>query len=204
MRFIANRSSGIQGHSLATALHNQGAETILITGPTWEPDPPGIQTIHIESAQEMFTACLDTLPVDIAVCAAAVADWQVSEPAMQKMKKNAQKVCTLTLTETPDILATLSLPGPRRPSLVIGFAAETEHVLSYAQEKRSRKGCDWIIANDVSPSTKVLGGKMNTVHLICADQTYAWPTMTKQHVAERLVRAIGDHFDSCANTLCEN
>ena len=204
VRFIANRSSGIQGHSLATAIHHQGAETILITGPTREPDPPDIQTIHIQTAQEMITACLDTLPVDIAICAAAVADWQVSQPARQKMKKNGQKLCTLTLIETPDILATLSLPGPRRPSLVIGFAAETEHVLRYAQEKRSRKGCDWILANDVSPSTGILGGTMNTVHFICAEQTYTWPTMTKQRVAECLIRAICDHFASCANKPGEN
>jgi phosphopantothenoylcysteine decarboxylase/phosphopantothenate--cysteine ligase len=195
VRYIANRSSGKQGHAIAAALAMAGAETILVSGPTSQPDPPGVTTMHVESAAEMLAACEDALPADIAVCAAAVADWRVDTEAGQKMKKDGSgKPPQLTLVENPDILATLSGRKKDRPALVVGFAAETEQVIAYAQAKRQRKGCDWIVANDVSHEHGVMGGDRNTIHLIVADSVEDWPTMSKQQVADALADRIARHF----------
>ena len=190
VRYIANRSSGKQGHAIAAALARAGAQTRLISGPTRLPDPAGVSVDHVESAEDMLAACRRALPVDIAVFAAAVADWRVAQPSEQKVKKTAGAVPTLTLVENPDILATLSQPGATRPRLVIGFAAETENVVAAATAKRARKGCDWIVANDVSPDTGTFGGDDNTVHLIRNDSAEAWPRASKNEVARQLVEAI--------------
>ena len=194
VRYIANRSSGKQGHAIAAALAKLGAETVLVSGPSREPDPQGVRVIHIESAREMRDACFTALPADIAVCAAAVADWRPAEAAGQKMKKNGDAPAPLTLTENPDILASLSQAENRRPRLVIGFAAETENVVAYAQAKRARKGCDWILANDVAPGTGTFGGASNTIHLITAEAVEDWPTMSKEAVAGRLAERIAVAF----------
>ena len=194
VRFVANRSSGRQGHAIAAALAGAGAETVLVSGPTRLPDPPRVTVVRVESAREMLAACQGALPVDIAVCAAAVADWRVDGVADQKMKKGADGPPVLRLVENPDILATLSRPGTGRPALVVGFAAETEHVVDHARAKRERKGCDWILANDVSPETGTFGGDSNTIHLVRPDGVEAWPTLAKEAVAERLTSAIIDHL----------
>ncbi|WP_376957994.1 bifunctional phosphopantothenoylcysteine decarboxylase/phosphopantothenate--cysteine ligase CoaBC [Azospirillum sp. A26] len=194
VRYIANRSSGRQGHAIAAALATLGAEVTLVSGPTRLPDPAGCSVVHIETAREMLAACEAALPADIAVCAAAVADWRVDGAGDRKLKKDAGGPPALALTENPDILATLSRPGDRRPALVVGFAAETGDVLAYATAKRARKGCDWIVANDVSPGTGTFGGSDNTVHLIRADGVESWPTMAKDAVAARLAGAVAEHF----------
>jgi phosphopantothenoylcysteine decarboxylase/phosphopantothenate--cysteine ligase len=194
VRYISNRSSGKQGHAIAAALGRAGADTTLVTGPTAEPDPPGVRVVHIESAREMLEACLGALPADIAVCAAAVADWRVAEQAGQKIKKDGGGPPTLTLAENPDILATLSRAGEMRPRLVVGFAAETEAVIEHARAKRARKGCDWILANDVSAATGTFGGAENTIHLVREDGVDSWPTLSKQAVGERLAAAIAGHL----------
>ena len=193
VRYIANRSSGKQGHAIAAALAGLGAETVLIAGPSREADPPGVRVVHVETAREMMSACEAALPADIAVCAAAVADWRVADAADQKLKKNG-KPPSLKLAENPDILKTLSHAGNRRPALVVGFAAETENVVRHAREKLARKGCDWILANDVSPSSGTFGGDSNTIHLVDGDDVEDWPALTKRDVAERLARRIGAHF----------
>ncbi|WP_422369179.1 bifunctional phosphopantothenoylcysteine decarboxylase/phosphopantothenate--cysteine ligase CoaBC [Pelagibius sp.] len=189
VRYIANRSSGRQGHAIAAALARQGAETTLVSGPSQLPDPAGLKTLHVETAEEMLAACQTSLPVEIAVCAAAVADWRAAARAQQKMKKNGAPA-SLALTANPDILAELSKAGELRPSLVIGFAAETENVVAQAQEKRARKGCDWILANDVAPESGTFGGENNQINLIRAEGVEPWPQMTKVAVAERLCREI--------------
>ncbi len=193
VRYIANRSSGKQGHAIAAALAGLGAETVLVAGPTREPDPPGVRVVHVETAREMLTACEAALPAEIAVCAAAVADWRVAETAGQKIKKNG-KPPALKLAENPDILKTLSEAGNRRPRLVVGFAAETTDIVRHAREKLARKGCDWILANDVSPSSGTFGGDSNTIHLVDAAGVEDWPVLSKRDVAERLARRIGAHF----------
>jgi len=194
VRYIANRSSGRQGHAIARSLAAAGARTTLVSGPTRLADPPGVRVVQVETACEMLEACRMALPVDVAVCAAAVADWRVAHPAGNKLKKDgAGSMPGLELVENPDILATLSQTGPRRPALVIGFAAETEQVIDHAADKLRRKGCDWILANDVSASQGVFGGDDNTVHLVTADQVESWPRMAKAEVAERLARRIADH-----------
>jgi len=189
VRFIGNRSSGKQGHAIASALARLGAATTLVAGPTHEPDPAGVSVVHIESAADMLKACEAALPVDVAVCAAAVSDWRARKAAPQKLKKNGQPPA-LELSENPDILATLSAPGNRRPVLVIGFAAETESVVANAKKKRAKKGCDWMLANDVAPGTGTFGGDANTIHLVTEDGVESWPTMTKAEVAERLAGRI--------------
>jgi len=194
VRYIANRSSGKQGHAIAAALARLGADTVLVSGPSAEADPAGVEVVAIESAREMLAACQAALPVDVAVCAAAVSDWRPSDTADQKMKKNGGGPPGLNLTENPDILATLSQAGNQRPALVIGFAAETEDVVDNARAKLARKGCDWILANDVGPATGTFGGDANTVHLIGAESHQPWPRMTKADVADRLGRCIADHF----------
>ncbi len=195
VRYIANRSSGRQGHAIAAALHRLGAEVTLVTGPTRLPDPPGCAIRPIETAREMLAACEAALPVDIAVCAAAVADWRVAGESDRKLKKDGAAPPGLTLTENPDILAALSQSTSQRPALVIGFAAETGNVVEYATAKRIRKGCDWIVANDVSVGTTTFGGSENTVHLIRDGGVEDWPTMGKDAVAARLADAIAQHFN---------
>ncbi len=166
VRFIANRSSGKQGHAIAAALARRGAATVLVSGPTAEPDPAGVEVRHIESAEEMLAACRAALPADIAVCAAAVADWRPAKPATQKMKKGAAEPPAIALTRNPDILATLAAPGNARPLVVVGFAAETEDLIANAKKKLAAKGCDLILANDVSAGSGTFGGAENTVHLV--------------------------------------
>ncbi|MEZ5648181.1 MAG: bifunctional phosphopantothenoylcysteine decarboxylase/phosphopantothenate--cysteine ligase CoaBC [Alphaproteobacteria bacterium] len=202
VRAIVNRSSGRQGHAIATALASAGVTTTLVTGPTALRDPQGLEVIHVETARDMLAACIiarDRGPIlDIAVCAAAVADWRIDDVAPQKLKKGNRGPPQLKLTENPDILENLSQQGNRRPRLVIGFAAETEDLIRAAQEKRYRKGCDWIIANDVSASANkgrgTFGGDLNTVHFITATTTEAWPMASKDSVALRLVDRIAETF----------
>jgi phosphopantothenoylcysteine decarboxylase/phosphopantothenate--cysteine ligase len=193
VRFIGNRSSGKQGHAIAAALAALGADATLVTGPTHLPDPEGVKVSRIETAEEMLAACQAALPVDIAVCAAAVADWRVAERRNQKLKKNG-KLPSIELVENPDILAALSARGPRRPRLVVGFAAETENVVANATAKRKRKGCDWIIANDVSAMTGTFGGDANTVHVVDAQGSETWPRLPKSEVASRLAQRIAEHL----------
>nr|WP_298682813.1 bifunctional phosphopantothenoylcysteine decarboxylase/phosphopantothenate--cysteine ligase CoaBC [uncultured Dongia sp.] len=195
VRFIGNRSSGKQGHAIAAALAAAGAHTTLITGPTALPDPAGCHVHHIESAAEMLAQTLDHLPVDIAVAAAAVSDWRPAAEAAQKMKKQeGGSPPQITLTTNPDILATIAAPGPQRPRLVIGFAAETEKVVEYATLKRQKKQCDWILANDVSAETGAFGGADNKVHLITATGPEEWPRLSKTELAQRLVARIAAQF----------
>jgi len=167
VRFIGNRSSGKQGHAIAAALAAAGAEVTRVTGPTREPDPAGVPVRHIETARQMLAGVEAALPADIAIFAAAVADWRGAEEATQKLKKDGSgDIPALSMTENPDILKTVSGLDGKRPALVIGFAAETENVIPHATEKRARKGCDWLLANDVSPATGTFGGDANTIHLI--------------------------------------
>lgn len=196
VRYIANRSSGKQGHAIAAALAGMGAETVLVTGPTNEAAPAGVDVRQIESAQEMYDACMGALPADIAVCAAAVADWRPALQGDSKIKK-AQGTAppSIEMVENPDILRALSAAGNQRPALVVGFAAETDNLIDNATAKLARKECDWIIANDVSPETGTFGGDTNTVHLITATGAEDWPEMQKSDVAERLAERIAGHFD---------
>ncbi|RFD19282.1 bifunctional phosphopantothenoylcysteine decarboxylase/phosphopantothenate--cysteine ligase CoaBC [Komagataeibacter melaceti] len=200
VRYIANRSSGTQGYAIAAALAAAGADVTLVSGPTTLPDPPGVRTVRVETAREMLAACMACLPCDIAVCTAAVADWHVV-PAAQKIKKTTpDAVPTLQLLPNPDILATLSQPSPTRPRLVVGFAAETEQVADHARAKRLRKGCDWIVANDVSPATGIMGGTENEVMLIDATGCEHWPRLDKAEVAHRLVARIATFLHTPPNT----
>jgi phosphopantothenoylcysteine decarboxylase/phosphopantothenate--cysteine ligase len=196
VRYIANRSSGKQGHAIAAALARLGAQTVLVSGPTALPDPQGVRTVHIESAREMLRAVEAELPADVAVCAAAVADWRIADAAEGKLKKDGSgKPPALRLVENPDILATLAKHNRQRPRLVVGFAAETERVVEHAKAKRQRKGCDWIVANNVSHDTGVMGGEHNTVHLVSEAGVEEWPTMSKTAVAERLALAIAERLE---------
>jgi phosphopantothenoylcysteine decarboxylase/phosphopantothenate--cysteine ligase len=188
VRYIANRSSGAQGAAIAAALRDLGARVTFVTGPASVPPPPGVQVVRVETAVQMLAAVQAALPADAAVMAAAVADWQV-QPAAQKIKKGAGGPPALHLTENPDILATLSRHA-QRPRLVVGFAAETADVVAQATAKRARKGCDWIVANDVSPGTGIMGGAENAVTLIDAAGAETWPRMAKQAVAQRLAARI--------------
>jgi phosphopantothenoylcysteine decarboxylase / phosphopantothenate---cysteine ligase len=190
VRFIGNRSSGKQGHAIAAALARRGAATLLVSGPTSEPDPAGVEVKHIESAAEMLAACRAALPADIAVCAAAVADWRPAKTADQKIKKAASDPAPIALLRNPDILATLAAAGNARPRLVVGFAAETENLIANARKKLAAKGCDLIVANDVSVDSGTFGGSENTVHLVAEDGVESWPRLSKQDVAERLVDTI--------------
>lgn len=192
VRFIANRSSGKQGHAIARALAAAGARVTLVTGPVALPDPAGMKTIHVESAREMLKACERALPVDVAVCAAAVADWRAAAPAKTKIKKGAGGPPGLALVENPDILKTLARAGKRRPKLLIGFAAETEDLIRKARAKFLAKGCDWILANDVSKEAAVFGSDVNTVHLVTHDWAESWPKTTKDAIATRLAQRIAE------------
>ncbi|MEX0815310.1 MAG: bifunctional phosphopantothenoylcysteine decarboxylase/phosphopantothenate--cysteine ligase CoaBC [Dongiaceae bacterium] len=190
VRYLANRSSGRQGHAIAAALARRGAATVLVSGPTAEPDPPGVTVRRVETADEMLAAALGALPVDVAVCAAAVSDWKPTAPAARKLKKDGGRPPQIELAPNPDVLAAIAAAGNRRPRLVVGFAAETENVVANATAKRAAKGCDWIVANDVSPGTGTFGGARNTVHLISAAGVEDWPTLSKQEVADRLAARI--------------
>lgn len=199
VRFISNHSSGKQGHAIAAALAELGADVTLVSGPVAVPDPQGVKVVKIESADQMLAASLEAGTLDIAVCAAAVADWKAAHAATGKIKKKAgAPPPALELAPNPDILATLSKAGHKRPTLVVGFAAETENVVANAVEKRARKGCDWIVANDVSPSTGTFGGERNTVHLITAGGTEDWPPLGKGDVAMRLAGRIALHLAETA------
>jgi len=193
VRYLANRSSGRQGHAVAAALARLGARVTLVSGPVSIPDPPGVTMHRVETAEQMLAACTAALPADVAVCAAAVADWRVAASSHAKLKKApGGPPPALALVPNPDILATLAAAGPTRPRLVIGFAAETNDMLDHAQAKRTSKGCDWIVANDVRPETGIMGGDTNEVHLVTAAGIEAWPRLPKSDVAGRLAQRIAD------------
>jgi phosphopantothenoylcysteine decarboxylase / phosphopantothenate---cysteine ligase len=187
VRYIANRSSGKQGHAIAKAAVEAGARVTLISGPVTLPDPAGVITVHVESAREMLQAVEKALPADIGIFAAAVADWRVANAGEQKIKKKDGALPNLSLTENPDILATISHRTKNRPPLMVGFAAETEHVIEHAKQKLAKKGCDLIVANDVSTAGGVMGGDSNTVHLVTASDVETWPTLSKTDVAKKLI-----------------
>jgi phosphopantothenoylcysteine decarboxylase/phosphopantothenate--cysteine ligase len=187
VRYITNYSSGKQGYALAEAAVALGAETILVSGPVALPIPPGAQMIPVTSAVEMLEACRREIPCDIAIFAAAVADWRMGAPARQKIKKDAQALTSLQLVENPDILMTVAKAGAKRPKVVIGFAAETENLLANARAKLKKKGCDLMVANDVSAGRGVFGGDRNTVHLVTDAGTESWEHLTKLDVAKRLM-----------------
>jgi phosphopantothenoylcysteine decarboxylase/phosphopantothenate--cysteine ligase len=191
VRYIANRSSGKQGHAIARAAADAGAEVTLVSGPVNVPDPPGVRVVRTESARDMLAAVEAALPADVAIFAAAVADWRVAQASGQKIKKGASGTPILALTENPDILSSVAHMKQKRPALVIGFAAETERVVEHAKQKLQRKGCDWILANDVSAESGVMGGDLNSIHLVTADGVESWPTQTKDEVAHMLVERIG-------------
>jgi phosphopantothenoylcysteine decarboxylase / phosphopantothenate---cysteine ligase len=194
VRYIANRSSGKQGFAIAAAAQAAGADVTLISGPVELADPAGVTVKHVESAREMLHRVEAALPADIAIFAAAVADWRVANEGEQKLKKTSAGMPPLQLVENPDILATIAKLQDRRPRLVIGFAAETENLIDNAKAKLLRKGCDWIVANDVSPSTGIMGGDRNTVHLLTRDGdgigVESWPAMTKEQVAAALMARV--------------
>jgi phosphopantothenoylcysteine decarboxylase/phosphopantothenate--cysteine ligase len=189
VRYIGNRSSGAQGAAIAAALRDLGARVTFVTGPAAVPPPAGVEVRNVETAGEMLAAVEAALPAEAAVFAAAVADWRVAQAAGEKVKKGAGGPPALHLVENPDILATVS-HHPKRPRLVVGFAAETERVVEHATSKRLRKGCDWIVANDVSPETGIMGGTENAVTLISAEGAEPWPRMGKDQVAHRLAERI--------------
>jgi phosphopantothenoylcysteine decarboxylase/phosphopantothenate--cysteine ligase len=187
VRYIANRSSGKQGHALARAAAALGAEVTLISGPVALPDPQGVRVVKVETAHEMLAATLEALPADIAICAAAVADWRAADESPHKLKKQNLVEAELKLALNPDILATISQPGPRRPRLVIGFAAETENLIGNATAKRRSKGADWIVANDVWPGTGAMGGDNTQIHLVTESGVEDWPPLSKDETASRLL-----------------
>ena len=186
VRYIANRSSGKQGHAIAEAAARAGADVLLVCGPVAIPDPAGVTCVHVESAREMLAAVEAGLPADIYIGAAAVADWRVGTAVVEKLKKGASGPPSLGLVENPDILATIST-HQQRPALVVGFAAETQTVVEHARAKLTKKKCDLIIANDVSAQSGVMGGDENTVHLVSKSGVDHWPRMAKTAVAQRLV-----------------
>ena len=195
VRFIGNRSSGKQGHAVAIALAALGADVTLISGPVVLADPEGIKVVKVETARQMQEACLAALPAEIAVCAAAVADWRAAEVAPEKLKKRAgAEPPSLSLTQNPDILAGLGHLGEKRPRLLIGFAAETEKLIEHAKGKLASKGCDLIVANDVSVGTGTFGGDLNRVWLVEKNQVTEWPPLSKQEVAARLAQAIAERL----------
>jgi phosphopantothenoylcysteine decarboxylase/phosphopantothenate--cysteine ligase len=200
VRYIANRSSGKQGYAIAAVLADAGADTVLISGPTDISPPPRAKFVRIETAQQMWTACEAELPAQIAICAAAVADWRAEAAASSKLKKR-NTAPTLALVENPDILAGLARHASKRPKLVVGFAAETEDLIAKAGIKRLAKGCDWIVANDVSADAKagsVMGSDTNRVHLLTAAGAESWPELPKIEVARRLVDRIAALFGKAA------
>lgn len=189
VRFIANRSTGKQGYAIATAAARMGARVTLIAGPSALADPAGVKVVHAETAEKMLDAVMQALPADIAVFTAAVGDWRTTDIAAQKIKKQAgEDAPKLSLIENPDILKTVSQRTALRPQLVIGFAAETDDIIGHAIKKLEAKGCDWIVANDVSPAGGAMGGDRNLVHVVTREQVHSWPDMTKEAVGERLMR----------------
>lgn len=193
VRYIANRSSGAQGSAIAAALAGLGANVTFVTGPASVPPPQGVAVVRVETARQMLDAVRAALPADAAVFAAAVADWHVEAESGTKIKKSAgNKDLNLSLTENPDILATVSRMRKDRPRLVVGFAAETDDVIGNARAKLKRKKCDWIVANDVSPATGIMGGDENAVTVIDRASEEAWPRAPKEHVARRLAQRIAD------------
>jgi phosphopantothenoylcysteine decarboxylase/phosphopantothenate--cysteine ligase len=197
VRYLANRSSGRQGHAIAEAAARAGARVTLISGPVSLPDPAGVTTVHVETAAEMLAAVEKALPADVAVFAAAVADWRAASPVGKKIKKDGTgRPPALALAENPDILATVARNRDRRPALVVGFAAETDNLIANAGKKLKAKGADWIVANDVSVEAGVMGGENNTVHIISAPEGNVriedWPKMSKTEVAARLVAKIAE------------
>jgi len=190
VRYIANRSSGAQGTAIAAALRDLGASVTFVTGPADIPPPAGVKVVRVQSAQQMLEATQAALPAEVAIFAAAVADWRVTSASGSKIKKMDGALPTLSLAENPDILATVSQLSNGRPRLVVGFAAETDNVVENAVAKRKRKGCDWIVANDVSPETGIMGGQENQVILVTDDGTEAWPRMSKNETARELAKRI--------------
>lgn len=190
VRYIANRSSGAQGTAIASALAALGAEVVFVTGPADVPPPDGVEVVRVETAQQMSDAVDAALPVDAGVFAAAVADWQMATASDRKLKKTRDGLPVLEFAENPDILARVAQMPEGRPALVVGFAAETDDVVAHATAKRQRKGCDWIVANDVSPATGIMGGSENAVVLISDDEAEEWPRMGKDAVAKRLAERI--------------
>ncbi|GAA6179687.1 bifunctional phosphopantothenoylcysteine decarboxylase/phosphopantothenate--cysteine ligase CoaBC [Shimia sp. NS0008-38b] len=196
VRYIANRSSGAQGSAIAEALVKLGAEVVFVTGPAAAARPKGVHLVEVETAQEMLRAVQGSLPADAAIFCAAVADWRVSSASGSKIKKTKAGVPALEFAENPDILATVSQMGEGRPSLVVGFAAETDDVIDNATSKRIRKGCDWIVANDVRPETGIMGGSENAVTLISDVGPEAWPRMDKVAVAEKLALRVAETLEA--------
>jgi phosphopantothenoylcysteine decarboxylase/phosphopantothenate--cysteine ligase len=192
VRFIANRSSGKQGHAIAAAAAAAGADVVLVSGPVTLPDPPRVSVVRIETARQMLEAVEQALPADVAIFAAAVADWRAERPSNHKIKKQPGQTPTLKLVENPDILSTVAHRTFNRPRLVIGFAAETDDVIANAKAKLAKKGCDWILANDVSPETGIMGGDANTIHLVSAAGVENWPPQSKDAVARMLVERISE------------
>ena len=192
VRYIANRSSGKQGHAIAAAAAAAGAAVTLISGPVNVPDPPGVTTVHVETARDMLDAVERALPADVGIFAAAVADWRVANPSTQKIKKTSGKTPPLSFAANPDILSTVAHFKTKRPKLIIGFAAETENVAANAKAKLAAKGCDWILANDVSPQTGIMGGDSNTIQLVTAKGVESWPSQSKENVADMLIARIAD------------
>ena len=192
VRYIANRSSGAQGTALAAALRDLGAEVVFVTGPATVPPPAGVQVVAVETAMQMQDAVTSALPADAAIFAAAVADWRMDKAHGSKLKKSRDGLPVLNFAENPDILAGVAQMKAGRPRLVVGFAAETDDVARHANEKRARKGCDWIVANDVSPETGIMGGTENAVMLITEDGAETWPRLPKAQVATRLAARIAD------------
>ena len=198
VRYIANRSSGKQGHAIAAAAAAAGAEVVLVSGPVNLPDPAGVAVVKVETARQMFAAVEKSLPADVAIFAAAVADWRSENESTNKIKKQPGQTPTLALTENPDVLSSVAHRTSGRPRLVIGFAAETDDVIANAQAKRIKKGCDWIVANDVSPEAGVMGGDVNTVHLVTAKAIESWPPQAKDQVARMLIERIAAALDGAA------
>ena len=194
VRYIANRSSGAQGTAIARALAGLGAEVTFVTGPADVPPPDGVHVVRVQTAAEMLAAVQAAKPADAAIFAAAVADWRVANAGTSKIKKTATGLPQLAFAENPDILATISQMGAGRPALVVGFAAETDDVIAHASAKRLRKGCDWIVANDVSPATGIMGGSENAVTLITEAGAESWPRMTKDAVAAQLAQRIAQEI----------
>lgn len=192
VRYIANRSSGAQGTAIAKALAALGADVTFVTGPADVPPPNGVRVVKVQTAAEMLAAVMEAPVSDAAIFAAAVADWRVANAGPSKIKKDGNGLPTLEFAENPDILATVSKLEKGRPALVVGFAAETDDVIANATAKRLRKGCDWIVANDVSPSTGIMGGSENAVTLITADGSEDWPRMGKDAVAQRLALKLAE------------
>jgi len=198
VRYIGNRSSGRQGHAIAAAAAAAGADVVLISGPVAIADPPGVAVVKVESARQMLDAAEAALPADIAIFAAAVADWRVAQAGQEKLKKGSGGAPTFAMVENPDILATVAKRTAQRPKLVIGFAAETINVVDNAKAKLKQKGCDWILANDVSPQSGVFGGDSNTIHLVTAGGVESWPTQSKDEVAATLIARIAAKLHGAA------